>query len=104
MVLLKIAVEIKPQKRTEFLQAMQSLVLAAPPEPGCLERVVYQRLDDENAYCCLEVWDSREKMTAHLRTDRFKALLGAVQVLGEMKELSQNMFFPADALEEGGAA
>lgn len=91
MVLLKIAVAIKPQKRTEFLQAMQSLVLAAPPEAGCLERVVYQRIDDENAYCCLEVWESEEKISAHRCTDRFKALLGAVQVLGEIKELKQNV-------------
>jgi quinol monooxygenase YgiN len=101
MILLKIAVEIKPQKRTEFLQAMQSLILAAPPEPGCLERVVYQRIDDENAYCCLQVWESQEKMAAHLSTDRFKALLGAIQVLGEMKELSQNALYSANAKGEG---
>ena len=101
MVLLKILVAIKPQKRTEFLQAMQSLVLAAPPEPGCIERVVYQRIDDENAYCCLEVWESEEKMAVHLCTDRFKALLGAVQVLGEMKELSQNALCPTEAKSEG---
>lgn len=100
MVLLKIAVEIKPQKRTEFLQAMQSLILAAPRELGCLERFVYQRIDDENAYCCLEVWESQEKMVAHLNTDRFKALLGAVQVLGEMKELSQNTLCPTNVRVE----
>lgn len=96
MVLLKIVVVIKPQKRTEFLQAMQSLILAAPPESGCIERAVYQRIDDENAYCCLQVWESQEKMAAHIGTDRFKALLGAVQVLGEMKELSQNALCPTE--------
>lgn len=101
MVLLKIAVAIKPQKRTEFLQAMQSLLLSAPPEPGCLERAVYQRIDDENAYCCLQVWESQEKMAAHLSTDRFKALLGAVQILGEMKELSQNALCPTNAMDDG---
>lgn len=97
MTILKITVAVKPQKRTEFLQAMQSLVLAAPPEPGCLERAVYQRIDDENAFCCVQVWESEEKMVMHLSTDRFKALLGAVQVLGAMNELSQNVLSPLNA-------
>lgn len=100
MTILKLTVLIKPQKRTEFLQAMQSLILAAPPELGCLERAVYQRIDDENAYCCVQIWESQEKMAAHVNTDRFKALLGAIQVLGEKNELSQSVLYPLKAKAE----
>lgn len=95
MFLLKIVVAIKPQKRTEFLQTMNSLILTAPPEEGCTKRAVYQRHNDENAYCYVQTWDAKEKLEAHVRTDRFKALLGAMQVLGEVKELSMDTLNPA---------
>jgi quinol monooxygenase YgiN len=90
MILLKIVIEIKPQKKTEFLQTMNSLILTAPPEEGCSKRTVYQRLNDENAYCCVQTWNSKEKLERYMSTDRFKALQGAMQLLGEVKELSMN--------------
>ena len=100
MVILKLVAEITPHKKKEFLQAMQSLVVAAPAEEGCLERVVYQRIDDEYSFCCLETWKSQQSLEAHLSTDHFKALLGAMQVLGELKEFSRNLSCPANGTTE----
>ena len=95
MFLLKIVVAIKPQKRTEFLQTMNSMILTAPPEDGCRKRAVCQQHDDENVYCYMQTWDAKEKLETHVRTDRFKALLGAMQVLGEVKEMSMDTLNPA---------
>ena len=46
---------------------------------------IYQALIEENLYCYLEQWESRQNLDAHIQTERFEMLIGAMKVLGEIQ-------------------
>ena len=86
MIILKICGEISPGKRHEFEQAVLAMLRTMLPVKEMPLRKLYQELGYQNRFCYLEEWASREKLEAHIQTDSFKALLGAMQVLGDITE------------------
>jgi quinol monooxygenase YgiN len=89
-VLLKIHLVISPNKRREFLRSIKELSGSqqnlSPKENGCITKSLYQFIDDENAFCYMEEWNSQRNMKRYLQSDIFRALIGAIKVLGEVKE------------------
>ena len=86
MTILKICGEISPSKRHEFEQAVQALLKSNLPGKETSGGKLYQELGHQNHFCYLEEWPSRKKLDARIQTDGFKALLGAMQVLGDVTE------------------
>ena len=86
MTILKICGEISPGKRHEFEQAVQTMLKSTLPAKQMPVGTLYQELGQHNRFCYLEEWSSRERLEAYLQTDSFKALLGAMLVLGEITE------------------
>ena len=84
MILVKICVEVLPQKRKEFEQAAQWLVKSEGGEKGNLLKTIYQELGNPNAFYYLEEWDTREHFEVHFHSDSFRALIGGMKVLGEI--------------------
>jgi hypothetical protein len=44
-------------------------------------------MEDENELCILEEWDTRENLNSHLKSERFKVLRGAMNLLQEPYEM-----------------
>ena len=55
--------------------------------PGCKGCQVFEDIDQPNRFIILETWDSRQALDAHLLTEQFNALMGAVRVLGELETI-----------------
>jgi quinol monooxygenase YgiN len=76
MVIVKITMNALPQKRKEVLQTLLSMIEAIRQEKGCRSHNIFQCLEDENVFCLIEEWETREDLEHHMRSSRFGVLLG----------------------------
>ncbi len=104
MVIIKISVNVKSMKRTEFLSACQVLTNQTRQEKGCLSCRYYQDVDNENLIYLEETWEGRSYMEEHFRSDIFSALLGAMKLLGVTHEISINEGSRTEGMEAVQAA
>ena len=68
----------RPEKLKELTQSLQSIIEKVRKERGCLYLGFYQSYEDKNEYLLIEKWASQEDSEAHLQSDYFKILQGAV--------------------------
>lgn len=87
MMILRVAAEIEPHKRQEFIQEMKTRARWRNPDTGCLRRQTWQDLENQNAFICYEEWSSRQELETYLQSDGFKLLFGAITVLGHIQEI-----------------
>ena len=87
MILVIIRMQVFPEKRKELSQTIVSLIGSQRTEKGCLRCDFYLSMEDENQLCILEEWDTRENFDSHLKSERFRVLRGAMNLLQEPYEL-----------------
>jgi quinol monooxygenase YgiN len=87
MILLIIRMKVLPEKRIELSQAITSLIGPIRREKGCLRCDFCRSMEDENELHILEEWNTRESLNSHLKTDRFRVLRGAMNLLQEPYEM-----------------
>lgn len=84
MVGLEISVKIQPEKRVEFLQAVELLTQPNPNTRGCTEQTLFEKTGEPNMFLWREDWENNKSLDAHRQTQQFRSLLGAVEVLGTL--------------------
>jgi len=84
MVILKIQTTIFPEKMTEFEQAMNHLLQFDEEKKLKYLKGFYQEWHNPNAFFYLEEWENDAKLQLHLKSESFKAFIGAMKVLGEI--------------------
>ncbi|MEJ2657897.1 MAG: putative quinol monooxygenase [Desulfobacterales bacterium] len=76
MIIVKILMNALPEKRKEVLQTLLSMIEVIRQEKGCRSYHVFQDIQNENIFCLVEKWETREDLEHHMRSDRFSVLLG----------------------------
>jgi quinol monooxygenase YgiN len=95
MILVTIRMKVLPEKRLELSQTIALLVTSIMMEKGCQRVDFFQSVDDENQLFLLEEWNTQENLTAHLKSEQFKILRGAMNLLKEPCEKTfLNVFHP----------
>ena len=85
MIGLELRIRIKPEKRTEFLQ-MREMLKGRPRSEGCVDQKIYEEVDGSNRFLWCERWRERGHLEHYMKSEDFRMLLGAVEVLGELEE------------------
>jgi quinol monooxygenase YgiN len=80
---LEIEFTIRPDKRTEFLIALDWIRDSNAGEPGA-GIFVYERIGAPNHFLWVARWPSRAALSSHCGNARHKAMLGAMDVLGQV--------------------
>ena len=83
--------KVLSEKRMELSQAITSLTRSTRMEKGCRRCDFCQSIDDENRLFLLEEWDTQENLMTHLKSEHFRVLRGAMNLLKEPYEM---MFHP----------
>jgi quinol monooxygenase YgiN len=86
MILLIIRMKVVSEKRMELTQTIASLSGSIRMEKGCRRCEICQSIEDENRLFLLEEWDTRENLTAHLKSKHFTVLRGSMNLLKEPYE------------------
>src|SRR4030042_5582593 len=87
MILAIIRMKVLAEKRKEVSQTIASLIGAIRIEKGCRRCAFYRSMEDENELCILEEWETRENLNSHLKSERFRVLRGATNLLQEPYEM-----------------
>ena len=90
MVILIIRMEALPEKCLELKQTLLSLVESTRKKKGCLSHDVLQDMENNNGFSLIELWDSREDLDDHLRSDQFTVLMGTRSLLSQPPEITMS--------------
>jgi quinol monooxygenase YgiN len=90
MILIITRMKVLSVKRMELSQTIASLSGSIRMEKGCRRCDFCQSVEDENRLFLLEEWDTRKNLMTHLKSNHYKVLLGAMNLLQEPYE---RMFF-----------
>ena len=92
-------IRIPPEKQREFLLSAQ---LFLPEGAGRPSRILYLRdMDDASRICWLTDWETRAPLSAFIGSEGFRALRGAVRVLGSLEEVEIQARCDVDSEIEG---
>jgi quinol monooxygenase YgiN len=75
--------KVLAEKRKELSQTIVSLIGPLRAEMGCRRFDFYRSMEDGNELCIFEEWDTRENLNSHLKSERFRVLRGAMNLLRE---------------------
>jgi len=78
---------VEPEQRHELMQMCKSWLVANQLPAACLERRVYEDAISPTNLLLIEQWSERAAMHSYLSSDRFRALIGAVKVLGTLVDV-----------------
>ena len=99
MILVIIRMKVLAEKRKELSQTIASLIGSLRTEKGCLRCDFCQNIEDENELCILEEWDTLENFKRYLKSERFKVLRVAMNLLQEPYEMVFHTVFHPEGME-----
>ena len=87
MITMTVVVKVRPEKQKEFLQAMHSLDGDREKHEGLRKSTLYQEADDQTGFSLTYEWETQEDCERYLGAEKFRVLLGALEVLSEKSEI-----------------
>ena len=87
MILVIIRMKVHSEKRLELSQTIALLSGSIRREKGCRRCDFCQNIEKENELFLLEEWNTPENLMSHLKSERFKVLRGAMNLLQEPYEM-----------------
>ena len=86
MTLILIRAQVEPEQRRELMQTCKTWLSNQLPT-ACLERRAYEDAIAPTHLLLVEQWLDEGAMNSYLSSERFRALIGAVKVLGELVDI-----------------
>lgn len=83
MIIIRILLNVLPEKQLEVRQTLLALIESGSKEPGCLAYSVFCNIQDPNSFCLHQKWKTREELDQHIRSNRFGVLLGTRTLLSK---------------------
>ena len=100
MILVVPRMKVLSEKRTELSQTIASLIGSIRMERECNRCEFCQSNEDGNRLFLLEEWDTRENLKGHLKSERFRILLGAMNLLKRPYEMMIHTVFRPEGIRE----
>jgi quinol monooxygenase YgiN len=100
MILVIIRMKVLDEKRKELSQTIASLIGSIRTEKGCQRCDFCQSMENENELSLIEEWDTEGNLKGHLKSERFRVLRGAMNLLKEPYGMMfHTVFHPAGMKE-----
>ena len=87
MIGLVIRVQVEPHQRHELMQMFKETSRPDQLPASCSERRVYEESHLPTNLLLVEHWSDKAAMNSYLSSDQFRALIGAVKVLGKLMDV-----------------
>ncbi len=79
--------KVPSEKRQEFLQTFKLLSRPDKRAAGCKGQNLFEDVNEPNRFIWIEDWRDSKTLEAHMKTEQFSSLLGAIDVLGSLEAL-----------------
>jgi quinol monooxygenase YgiN len=83
MIIVKIIMNVIPEKNKELVQTLLSVMASMEKEEGCLSHTLFCSIENNNQLNLLVDWQTRKCLDHHLRSKMFGVLLGTKSLLNE---------------------
>ena len=100
MILIILRMNVLSEKRMELSQTITSLSGSIRMEKGCKRYDFCQSIEDENRLLLIEEWDTQENLMTHVKSDHYRVLRGAMNLLKEPYEMVFHTVFHPAGLQE----
>ncbi len=87
MTALMAKVEVRGNKRSEFIKIMQEVAIKTKEKYNCEQFEIYQHLENENVFSFFSIWKNPNDFRKHLESDQFSMLLIALKLLRKNPEI-----------------
>lgn len=87
MIVIKITMNVFPEKQLEMMQTLISMIEPTAKAAGCISYSIFSDIKDQNRFCLLEEWKTREYLDHHIASQQFSVLLGTKALLKEPLEI-----------------
>ena len=81
MYVLAVKVKVHLHKQQEFLQVLRSLQGNDGNKEGATNLELIEDMEDQTSYSLIDRWETEEDLAKYLCGEKYKVLLGALQVL-----------------------
>jgi quinol monooxygenase YgiN len=99
MVVVRITMNVLPEKHMEVMQTLVSMIEPSAKEAGCMSYDVFCDIEDKNRFSLLEEWDTRKNLDQHTASKRFGVLLGIKTLLSEPLEIQIHTVSKTEGME-----
>ncbi len=84
MVGLETLFKIYPEKRVEFLLAFDMMKTGERLEKNRVDLELFELVRESNTFLWREHWDTAESLTRYCSENKYRALMGAIEILGNL--------------------
>jgi quinol monooxygenase YgiN len=84
MIGLEMIFKIHPEKRSEFLLAIDMMKEAGHLEENRIGMQLFEQVTESNTFLWLEHWEDTEVLNNYCNQNKFRALMGAIDILGKI--------------------
>ena len=76
-----------PDRRAEVLEVFRAIQGPVLAQPGCAACHIYEEQGAEPSVVLVERWESQAALEAHLRSETYRRILGAIELSGAPPEV-----------------
>jgi quinol monooxygenase YgiN len=76
-----------PDRRAEILKVFRAIQGPVLAQPGCAACHIYEEQGPEQVVVLVERWESHAALEAHLRSEAYRRILGAIELSGGPPEV-----------------
>ena len=76
-----------PDRRAQVLEVFRTIQGPVLSQPGCVACHIYEEQGPEPAVVLVERWESQATLEAHLRSETYRRILGAIELSGGPPEV-----------------
>jgi quinol monooxygenase YgiN len=76
-----------PNRRDDIANILRSIHGPVLAQPGCLAWRICEELGPEQAVILVDRWESRAALEAHLRSEAYRRILGAIELSSAPPEI-----------------
>jgi quinol monooxygenase YgiN len=99
VIIIRITMNALPEKRTEVMQTLLSMIEPMGNVRGCRSCNIFRDIEDKNVFSLIEEWETREDLDDHLKSYRFCVLLGTKSLLCESPQIEIHTVSHSEGME-----
>lgn len=99
MVVGTLRIPLSADRRSQVLEVLRSIQGPVLAQPGCTGCVIYEEQSPEDAVVLVERWDSEAALEAHIRSESYRRILGAIELSGGPPEVRFEHVFASEGME-----
>lgn len=99
MIVGMLRIPLAPNRRAEVQEVLQSIRGSVRAQPGCMAYHIFDEHGEEPAVVLVERWKSKVALEAHIRSDLYRSILGAIELAGGPPQVSFEVVSASEGME-----